>query len=125
MPWAQRVDDVRPGYGSGRAAAGAALGSLARMPAWVRRVPALVAAALVGVLVTCVPGGPADAAPAKVPGPVVVVGLAGMTWQDVDARTTPTLWRLAGEGSSGAMTVRVNSRLTCPVEAWLTVSSGS
>lgn len=99
------------------------------MPSWVRRVPALLAVALVAALMTCVPGRSAAAEPAptptKVPGPVVVVGLAGMTWQDVDEQRTPTLWQMTGSGAAGAMTVRVNSRLTCPIEAWLTISSGS
>lgn len=71
------------------------------------------------------PAGDAAAEPTRVPGPVVVVGVAGLTWQDVDREVTPTLWRLAGEGSAGSMTARVDARLTCPVEAWLTVGAGS
>ena len=30
---------------------------------------------------------------------VVVVGLSGLRWSDVSAARTPTLWRLAGQGS--------------------------
>lgn len=67
----------------------------------------------------------AQAQPTHVPGPVVVVGLAGLTWQNVDPHTTPTLWRLAGEGASGSMSTRVDAHLTCPVESWLTINAGS
>lgn len=91
----------------------------------VRRWCALLGAALVAALAVCLPADDAAAEPARVPGPVVVVGIAGLTWQDVDPDTTPTLWRMAGEGSAGSMTARVDARLTCPVEAWLTIGSGS
>ncbi|MFD1085898.1 hypothetical protein [Micromonospora andamanensis] len=56
---------------------------------------------------------------------VVLVGVAGLRWDDVDAERTPTLWRLAGEGSIGSLSVRSARRPTCPVDGWLTLGAGS
>lgn len=82
-------------------------------------------ALLVAALALGASAATAEAKPSHVPGPVVVVGLAGLTWQNVDPVTTPTLWRLAGEGASGSMSARVDARLTCPTESWLTINAGS
>ncbi|MGC5054535.1 hypothetical protein ACLQ2S_24140 [Micromonospora sp. DT48] len=56
---------------------------------------------------------------------VVLVGVAGLRWDDVDAERTPTLWRLAREGSIGSLSVRSAHRPTCPVDGWLTLGAGS
>ena len=55
---------------------------------------------------------------------MVLVGVAGLQWSDVDADRTPTLWQLVGRGSVGSMAVRTLTP-TCPRDAWLTISSGS
>ncbi|MCZ7418025.1 hypothetical protein O7605_00600, partial [Verrucosispora sp. WMMA2121] len=56
---------------------------------------------------------------------VVLVGVAGLRWDDVDPERTPTLWRLAREGSIGSLSVRSAHRPTCPVDGWLTLGAGS
>ncbi|HMM94657.1 hypothetical protein [Phycicoccus sp.] len=55
---------------------------------------------------------------------VVVVGAPGLVWSDLDPRTTPVLWRLAGESAVGSLTVRSVRSRTCEVDGWLTLSAG-
>jgi len=66
--------------------------------------------------------GTAAAAPAR---HVVIVGISGLRWSDVSAATTPTLWRLAGEGSVGSLVDYAVLPLTCPADGWLTLNSGT
>jgi len=89
------------------------------------RVLVLVAA-LVGLLA----GAPAAAAsddPAEATAPetpLVLAGVSGLQWSDVDAVRTPHLWRLIGGGSVASIAVRTLTP-TCPLDAWLTLSAGS
>jgi hypothetical protein len=55
----------------------------------------------------------------------VVVGISGLRWSDVSATATPTLWRLAGQGSVGSLVDYAVLPLTCPADAWLTLNSGA
>jgi len=55
---------------------------------------------------------------------LVVVGVGGLLWDDLDRATTPTLWRLVGEGSVGSVSVRTSTGSTCALDGWLTVSAG-
>ena len=57
-------------------------------------------------------------------GPVVVVGIPGLQWDDVDAERTPTLWRLAGDGASAALSVRTVRPRACSLDGWLTLGAG-
>ncbi|GLX02223.1 hypothetical protein [Microtetraspora sp. NBRC 16547] len=61
-------------------------------------------------------------------GRVVVIGVPGLLWSDLDQTRTPNLWRLTGEGSSASLSARVippsGRSVTCPVGGWLTVSAG-
>ncbi|SHN47858.1 hypothetical protein [Cryptosporangium aurantiacum] len=85
----------------------------------------VVIAAITGI--TAVPGLPV-AAPSAVTAPtdhVVVVGVSGLRWDDVDERRTPTLWRLLGDGSAGALSVRAAGALTCPADGWVTLGAGN
>ncbi len=89
-----------------------------------RAVPLLLATAL------CWPPGPAlrpsaAAPPGHPAGAVVVVGVPGLRWDDVTATGTPTLWRLAGRGSVGSLSVRAGRRVTCPADGWVTVGAGN
>lgn len=59
------------------------------------------------------------------PAAVVVVGVPGLRWDHVDARSTPTLWRLAGKGGVGALSVTGARPVTCPVDGWLTLGAGN
>ncbi|MGF0118409.1 hypothetical protein ACQFYA_19150 [Promicromonospora sp. Marseille-Q5078] len=89
------------------------------------RVLVLVAA-LVGLLAGAPSAAAADdpaegAAPET---PLVLAGVSGLQWSDVDAVRTPHLWRLIGGGSVASIAVRTLSP-TCPLDAWLTLSAGS
>ncbi|MFI6457450.1 hypothetical protein ACIBF6_38575 [Streptosporangium amethystogenes] len=73
--------------------------------------------------------GTASASVARVlPERVVVIGVPGLEWSDLDPERTPNLWRLAGEGGSASMSTRAvpppDRGITCPVAGWLTVSAG-
>ena len=56
---------------------------------------------------------------------VVVVGISGLRWSDVSPAATPTLWRLAGQGSVGSLVDYAVKPLTCPADAWLTLNVGA
>ncbi len=56
---------------------------------------------------------------------VVVVGISGLRWSDVSPAATPTLWRLAGQGSVGSLVDYAVLPLTCPADAWLTMNAGA
>ena len=71
-------------------------------------------------LLAVAPGAAAD----PVPLPVVVVGVAGVRWSDVDPGRTPALAALAADGAIGAVAVRSVRTTTCPVDGWLTLSAG-
>ncbi|WP_395106645.1 hypothetical protein [Actinomadura sp. SCN-SB] len=83
---------------------------------------------LVGGLIVAAPPPPAAAsvapATAAPTGRVVIIGVPGLMWRDVDEHTTPALWRLAGQGAAGALSVRTTKVNTCPTDGWLTVSAG-
>jgi len=79
--------------------------------------------AAVAVVITATPASPAStAAP---PRHVVIVGVPGLRWSDISASATPTLWRLAGQGSVGSLSDFAIQPLTCPADAWLTLNSGA
>ncbi len=56
---------------------------------------------------------------------MVVVGLSGLRWSDVSPAATPTLWRLAGQGSVGSLVDYAVLPLTCPADGWLTLNAGA
>ncbi|GAA1460327.1 hypothetical protein GCM10009603_21460 [Nocardiopsis exhalans] len=57
-------------------------------------------------------------------GPVVLVGVPGLLWEDVTPEHTPTLWELAGTGAIGNVSIRTATSRTCPTDGWLSVSAG-
>jgi hypothetical protein len=83
-------------------------------------------AALAAVL-SLAGSGPARAASPAAPAArhVVIVGLSGLRWSDVSAAATPTLWRLAGQGSVGSLVDYAVLPLTCPADGWLTLNAGA
>lgn len=103
-----------------------------RLTAPTRR-PALVALlAILTALVTVLPAvsAAADGTPDDVPRrlaapPVIFVGAGSLTWADLDPARTPTLWRLAGSAAAGSVVVRTQEPVTCPADAWLTISAGA
>ena len=56
---------------------------------------------------------------------MVIVGLSGLRWSDLSPTATPTLWRLAGQGSVGSLVDFAVLPLTCPADGWLTLNSGA
>src|SRR5260370_11341435 len=56
---------------------------------------------------------------------VVVVGRSGLRWSALSPAATPTLWRLAGQGSVGSLVDFAVLPLTCPADGWLTLNSGA
>jgi hypothetical protein len=56
---------------------------------------------------------------------VVVVGVAGLRWEDVDQTNTPTLWAMAERGSIGSLAVRSGHHPTCPADGWVTLGAGN
>jgi hypothetical protein len=56
-------------------------------------------------------------------GPVVLLGVGGLRWDDVDG-STPTISRFASQGAVGWLAVRSVRSRTCPVDGWLATSAG-
>ncbi|WP_250444121.1 hypothetical protein [Actinotalea sp. C106] len=68
---------------------------------------------------------PAEA-PAQQEGPaVVLVGTAGLRWDDVHTLSTPALWDLSRDASIGTVAARSIRSSACPADGWLAVSAGS
>ncbi|GAC1609476.1 MAG: hypothetical protein NVS3B26_10890 [Mycobacteriales bacterium] len=66
------------------------------------------------------------AAWAAAPGPsVIVVGVSGLRWSDVDVHNTPSLARLAASSAVGVLSVRTAAPLDCPGDGWLTLGAGN
>ncbi|GAB3148287.1 hypothetical protein GCM10027161_44700 [Microbispora hainanensis] len=91
----------------------------------------LLASILVLVVAALVlPVAPASAVrqAAPVTGRVVVIGVPGLRWDDLDPRLTPALWGLTARGSSASLSTRAvppeGLPVTCPAAGWLTVSAG-
>ncbi len=55
---------------------------------------------------------------------LVVVGLGGLSWDDVSAKDTPVLWGLLRDGSAASVSVKSLHLTTCPTDGWSTVSAG-
>lgn len=64
------------------------------------------------------------ASPARRCAGVLVVGIAGLRWDDVGPET-PALARLAATGAVGALSVKSLPALTCPADGWLTLGAGA
>jgi hypothetical protein len=78
------------------------------------------------LLATLVPGasaadGGADVAADR----VVVVGVPGLVWSDVDPDATPELWGLAEDAPVGALSVRAARSTTCVLDGWATLGAGN
>lgn len=58
-------------------------------------------------------------------GPIVVVGVPDLRWQDIDPVATPTLSRLADRSSVAAMTDRSDEGTAHRATGWLTVNTGT
>lgn len=58
-------------------------------------------------------------------GPVVLVGLTGVRWDDVRTLATPGLWDLSRSGALGNVAARSIRSASCPADGWLGVSAGT
>ncbi|GIH24939.1 hypothetical protein Aph01nite_32490 [Acrocarpospora phusangensis] len=72
---------------------------------------------------------PATASATTVPtGRVVLIGVPGLQWSDLDPQRTPRLWDLVERGASASLSTRTippeGRGITCPVAGWLTISAG-
>lgn len=72
-------------------------------------------------VVLLAPAGQAETAPAD--GPVVLVGVGGLTWSDIGQDSTPALASFMSRAAVGHVSVRSVFRVTCPVDAWLTIGA--
>ncbi|GAA2105194.1 hypothetical protein [Actinomadura alba] len=88
------------------------------------RASVLMVLALVALVVF--PGAQSARADAGPPAQrVVLIGVPALSWDHLSARDTPNLWRLAQDGSTGALSVRTLGTVACPIDGWLTVSAGT
>ena len=55
---------------------------------------------------------------------LVVVGVPGLAWSDLDGADLPALDALVGDGALGSMTVRAVGSSSCAVDGWLTLGAG-
>ncbi|GII56193.1 hypothetical protein Pth03_45820 [Planotetraspora thailandica] len=84
-------------------------------------------AAFVGVVTITAPASASvvEGAPS---GRVVLIGVPGVQWNDLDSARTPNLWSLAGKGGVASLSTRTippeGLPVTCPTGGWLTVSAG-
>ncbi|WP_139129018.1 hypothetical protein [Micromonospora nigra] len=90
-----------------------------------RLTPVLLTLVVVALGITALAARPETAPTRRGADYVVLAGVAGLRWEDVDPQTTPTLWRMASEGAIGSLAVRSAHRPTCPVDGWLTLGAGN
>lgn len=86
----------------------------------LKRVAAVLA--LAGTALISSSGLPAQASGGHA---VVLVGVPGLRWTDVDPSATPNLWRLARGSGIGLLSVRTVGSRACPADGWVTVSAGA
>ncbi len=59
---------------------------------------------------------------------MVVIGVPGLQWSDLDQARTPNLWGLVAKGGAASLSTRTippeGLGITCPIAGWLTVSAG-
>ncbi|MEU4606689.1 hypothetical protein AB0F43_27225 [Kribbella sp. NPDC023972] len=83
----------------------------------------LVCTFLLTAAVLLVSTGTAAAQPSSLLAKVVVIGVPGLTWNDVKA--SPELTALVNQSHVGSITVKTAGPHTCPIDGWLTISAGT
>jgi len=79
------------------------------------------------VVIFLLPAGPAvaqDSGAAQEAPAVVVVGVAGLRWDDLGPQT-PVLSELAGRAARGVLSVKALPAVTCRGDGWLTLGAGA
>lgn len=93
---------------------------IARRGVWVLALALMVLAAAPA---------PAGVTTAAQPQPqvdhVVVLGIPGLRWRDVDEQQTPALARMHREGASGVLSIRTAADRDCLAAGWLTLGAGN
>jgi hypothetical protein len=56
---------------------------------------------------------------------VIVLGVPGLRWSDVNERDMPALTRLQAAGASGVLSVKTAAARDCPTDGWLTLAAGN
>ena len=56
---------------------------------------------------------------------VLIVGVPGLAWSDVDPTATPALWALAERSPIGAVSVRAARSTTCLLDGWASLGAGN
>lgn len=79
----------------------------------------LLAAAVLGLM----SAGTAQADPDSLLAEVVVIGVPGLRWSDVQA--SPELTALVNQSHVGSISVKTSTQQTCPIDGWLTISAGT
>lgn len=92
----------------------------------------LAAAAALLTLATGLLAAPAGAAEEPVPADapataeaVVVIGTAGLRWDDVHTLSTPALWDVSRRAAIGTLAARSVRSSACPADGWLALSAGA
>jgi hypothetical protein len=92
--------------------------------------PSLLRTLALGLVIAAGSAGTAYAAPPLVQqlprelsAKVVVIGVPGLSWNDVKA--SPELTALVNQSHVGSITVKTAGPHTCPVDGWLTISAGT
>jgi hypothetical protein len=96
-----------------------------RLPTWGAAVPGLVIVAVAVMTVAGLAVRPTDPGTGERAAHVIVAGVAGLRWGDVDPDRTPNLWQFAADGAVGSISVRSAGRPTCPGDGWLTLGAGN
>ncbi|HEU5143628.1 MAG TPA: hypothetical protein VFT81_00510 [Dermatophilaceae bacterium] len=68
-----------------------------------------------------------DIPPTQAPEPgdsLVVIGVGGISWDDVSPEDTPVLWGLLRDGSAASVSVKAMNLTACPTDGWSTLSAG-
>ncbi|AKU18469.1 hypothetical protein [Luteipulveratus mongoliensis] len=95
----------------------------------VRRWVLLAAVTLASFVLVALALGRLTATPERIPitqpGPLIVVGVPGQTWETLSASKNPALWPLLDVGASGSVSVRATTTPTCTTDAWLSLSAGN
>ena len=88
-------------------------------------VMALSMALMIGVVAPASAGAPqAETAKLREPS-VIIVGVPGLRWTDVDAQRTPYLWELSEVSTLGQMSTRSARSRTCPADGWVQLGTGN
>src|SRR2546423_15138514 len=89
-----------------------------------RLAPYLIAAAVALTSTLGLVSRPATGAPTGHADYVVIAGAAGLRWDDVNPDDTPTLWALAQQGPTGALSVTSPPTPTRPPDGGRTLGAG-